>query len=240
MILKTEHQTFTAKNEKDNNLLTKLFELQDLEYKNFNKNLIPNIEESRIIGIRTPVLRKFAKDYAKTGKAAIFIKQLPHTYYEENNLHMMIITQIKDYEMCLSEVERFLPYIDNWATCDMPLPKCFKKNIDKLENVVKKWIKSGDTYTVRYGIGVLMRLYLDDSFKPEYLEIVAKTESEEYYVNMMIAWYFATALAKQWNEAIIWIEERRLSEWVHRKTIQKAIESYRITDEQKEYLRRLR
>ena len=155
-------------------------------------------------------------------------------------MHGLLIEQIKDYDICLEELERFLPYIDNWATCDIPRPKCFAKNKAELLPVIKEWIASGDTYTIRYGIGTLMSFYLDEDFKPEYIEIAAEVESEEYYVNMMIAWYLATALAKQWDATIPYLEERKLSPWVHRKTIQKAVESYRITDEQKVYLKTLR
>ena len=173
-------------------------------------------------------------------EAEAFLQELPHTYYEENNLHMQLISDIKDYERCLAEVKRFLPYINNWATCDIPRPKCFAKHKTELLPVIKEWIASGNTYTIRYGIGTLMSFYLDEDFKPEYIELVASVQSEEYYVNMMIAWYLATALAKQWDATIPYLEERKLSPWVHRKTIQKAVESYRITDEQKVYLKTLR
>ena len=177
------------------------------------------------------------RDRAGTELEDRFIDELPHQYYEENNLHMMLVTWIKDYDKCLSEVERFLPYIDNWATCDFPAPKCFEKHKEELLPVIKCWIASSETYTIRYGIGMLMRLYLDEDFEPEYVKLVAGVESDEYYVNMMIAWYMATALAKQWDAVIPYIEEHRMSDWVHRKTIQKAVESYRITDEQKKYLK---
>lgn len=217
-----------------------LMELQDPEYREFHSRLIPNIDKERVIGIRTPVLRAFAKQIAGTGEAERFLVELPHRYYEENHLHMMLITSIKDYDRCLEELQKFLPYVDNWATCDLPEPKCFAKNKEKLLPEIKGWIASAEPYTKRYGIGMLMRLYLDADFRPEYPELVASVSSEEYYVNMMIAWYFATALAKQWETVIPYIENRCLSEWVHRKTIQKAIESYRITDEQKQYLRTLR
>ena len=153
---------------------------------------------------------------------------------------MMLITSIKEYDKCLKEIEKFLPYIDNWATCDLPAPKCFAGHKEELLPHIKQWIHSGETYTIRYGIGMLMRLYLDEDFKPEYADLVAGVTSEEYYVNMMIAWYMATALAKQWDVIIPYVEEHRFSDWVHRKTIQKAVESYRITDEQKGYLRSLR
>lgn len=214
-----------------------LFELQDMAYRDFHSRLMPDIDKETVIGIRVPVLRKYAKSIAGTELAEKFIKELPHRYYEENNLHMMLITRIKDYEKCLSEIERFLPYIDNWATCDFPAPKCFENHKEDLLPVIKRWIASSETYTIRYGIGMLMRLYLDEDFDPEYVRIVAEVKSDEYYVNMMIAWYMATALAKQWDAVIPYIEEHHMPDWVHRKTIQKAVESYRITDEQKKYLK---
>lgn len=214
-----------------------LFELQDMAYRDFHSRLMPDIDKEAVIGIRVPMLRKYAKSIAGTELSEKFIKELPHRYYEENNLHMMLITGIKDYDRCLLEIERFLPYIDNWATCDFPAPKCFEDHKEELLPVIKRWIASSETYTIRYGIGMLMRLYLDADFDPEYLEFVAGVKSDEYYVNMMIAWYMATALAKQWDAVIPYIEEHRMADWVHRKTIQKAVESYRITDEQKKYLK---
>ena len=217
-----------------------LFELQDEKYRDFHSKLIPDMEKENIIGIRTPVLRKYAKQFAKTEDAAAFLQDILHTYYEENNLHMMLITSIKEYDKCLKEIEKFLPYTDNWATCDLLAPKCFAGHKEELLPHIKQWIHSGETYTIRYGIGMLMRLYLDEDFKPEYADLVAGVTSEEYYVNMMIAWYMATALAKQWDAIISYVEEHRFSDWLHRKTIQKAVESYRITDEQKGYLRSLR
>jgi 3-methyladenine DNA glycosylase AlkD len=217
-----------------------LFELQDMAYRDFHSRLMPDIDKETVIGIRVPMLRKYAKSIAGTELAEKFIKELPHCYYEENNLHMMLITGIKDYDRCLTEIERFLPYIDNWATCDFPAPKCFENHKEDLLPVIKRWIASSETYTIRYGIGMLMRLYLDADFDPEYVRIVAEVKSDEYYVNMMIAWYMATALAKQWDAVIPYIEEHRMSDWVHRKTIQKAVESYRITDEQKRYLKEYR
>lgn len=221
-------------------LQEELFELQDTAYRDFHSSLMPGIDKSDIIGIRTPVLRTFAKKFAKTEEAARFMDELPHKYYEENNLQMMLIGQIKDYDKCILELEKFLPYVDNWATCDFPVPKCFNKNKKDVLLRAKKWIASDAAYVKRYGIGVMMRLFLDEDFKEEYLQIVADVKSEEYYVNMMIAWYMATALAKQWNAAIPYIQERRLPEWVHKKTIQKAVESYRITPEQKDYLKGFR
>ena len=221
-------------------LQQQLFALQDKTYREFHSKLMPDTDKETVIGIRIPVLRKFAREFARRPEAREFLQQLPHQYYEENNLHMMLIIAEKDYEKCLAEVERFVPYIDNWATCDMPAPKCFAKHKQELLPKVEEWIASEETYTIRYGIDLLMALYLDEDFRPEYLELAASVTSEEYYVKMVIAWYFATALAKQWDAAIPYMEQRRLPDWVHRKTIRKAVESYRITKEQKDYLRTLK
>lgn len=221
-------------------LQKQLFELQDLKYRDFHSKLMPETDKETVIGIRTPVLRKFAKEFAGTSEAEAFLRQLPHRYYEENNLHMMLITGIKDYEKCMEEIQRFLPCIDNWATCDYPAPKCFARHKDQVLEEAKRWISSGETYVIRYGIGMLMRLFLDEDFSSEYLEMAAAVQSQEYYVNMMIAWYCATALAKQWDATVPYIEQHKLSDWVHRKTVQKAVESYRITPEQKEYLKGFR
>ena len=223
-----------------NELQTALFELQDLTYRDFHSRLMPGIDKDTVIGIRTPVLRKFSKEFAKTAAAETFLQELPHQYYEENNLHMMLLAGMKDYEKCVCEVERFLPCINNWATCDSPAPKCFAKHKEELLPKIRTWMASDHTYTIRYGIEMLMNLYLEEDFKPEYPMLVAAVQSEEYYVNMMIAWYLETALAKQWEAAIPYLEKRVLSDWVHRKTIQKAVESYRITPEQKVYLKSLR
>lgn len=218
-----------------------LFDMQDEGYRAFHSKLIPNIDPERIIGVRTPQLRSYAKSLAKQPEAAVFLQQLPHTYYEENNLHAFLIEQIKDYDTCVAQWNRFLPYVDNWATCDMPSPKVFKKHLQELLPQIRTWMDSGETYTVRFGIGMLMRLYLEpDTFSVEYLQWVADVRSEEYYVNMMVAWYFATALAKQWEATVPYIEERRLTQWCHNKSIQKAVESNRITPGQKDYLRGLR
>ena len=221
-------------------LQKQLFELQDLKYRDFHSKLMPETDKETVIGIRTPVLRKFAKEFAGTSEAEAFLRQLPHRYYEENNLHMMLITGIKDYEKCMEEIQRFLPCIDNWATCDYPAPKCFARHKDQVLEEAKRWISSGETYVIRYGIGMLMRLFLDEDFSSEYLEMAAAVQSQQYSVNMMIAWYFATALAKQWDATVPYIEQHKLPDWVHRKTIQKAVESYRITPEQKEYLKGFR
>lgn len=218
-----------------------LFEMQDEGYRAFHSKLIPTVDPENIIGVRTPQLRSYAKQFAKRPEATVFLEQLPHTYYEENNLHAFLIEQIKDYEACVAEWNRFLPYVDNWATCDMPRPKVFKKHLQELPEQIRAWMDSGDTYTVRFGIEMLMSLYLEpETFSLEYVQWVSEVDSEEYYVNMMVAWFFATALAKQWEAVIPYIEERTLSKWCHNKSIQKALESNRITAEQKEYLRSLR
>ena len=222
-----------------------------MKYREFHSRLLPGIDKETIIGIRTPVLRRFAGKFLKAGEflentdfgvsfPEAFFRSLPHRYYEENNLHLMLVSQIGDYRTCVDEVERFLPYINNWATCDLPAPKCFAAHKEELMPKVRSWIVSGQTYTVRYGIGMLMTFWLDADFRDEYLALAASAACDEYYVNRMTAWYFATALAKQWDRTVIWLEECRLPEWVHRKTIQKAVESYRITPERKEYLRGLR
>ena len=217
-----------------------LFAKQDLKYRDFQAPLFPNINKDKMIGVRTPELKKLAKELYGNEIANAFIETLPHTYFDENQLHTFIISLIKDYTKCLNEVEKFLPYIDNWGTCDQLSPKVFAKHKDELIASIKKWLKSKHTYTVRFAIGMLLGLYLDDSFKEEYLELVASIKSEEYYINMMVAWYFATALAKQYKSSIKYIENKKLSPWVHNKTIQKALESYRISDEQKVYLKSLK
>ena len=217
-----------------------LFKMQDKEYREFQVKLIPGKTVDVMIGVRTPDLRKYAKELVKEGKYEDFLKDLPHKYFDENQLHAFILSEIKDYDECIEYVERFLPYVDNWATCDQMSPKVFKKNKDKLLERIKVWIKSDKTYTIRFGIGMLMQHYLDEDFKKEYLKWVSEIKSEEYYVNMMIAWYFATALAKQYEETIKYIEKQKLDKWTHNKTIQKSVESYRITDNQKKYLRSLK
>ncbi len=214
----------------------KLFELQDLKYRDFHSKLMPTVDKTTIIGVRVPELRKLAKRIQGTTAAEAFLGELPHEYYEENNLHAFLIEQIKDFEAALCETERFLPYIDNWATCDMFYPKVFKKYPERLMPKIDEWIRSGKTYTVRYAVGLLMRM----DFKSEHMKKVASIKSDEYYINMMIAWYFATALAFNYEEAVLYLEEKRLDRWVHNKTIQKAIESYRIDEEIKKKLRGMR
>ena len=218
----------------------RLFEMQDVEYQAFQCKLMPTVEPDGVIGVRMPQLRQFAKEIAKREDIGDFLEQLPHQYYEENNLHGLIVEAMKDYDLCIAQLDRFLPYVNNWATCDMMSPKIFKKHLSQLLQPIQRWMAAEDVYMVRFGIGMLMKFYLDDAFEPEYLEWVAAIQSDEYYINMMIAWYFATALAKQYDSTIPFLEKRQLSTWVHNKTIQKAIESYRIKDDQKTYLRTLR
>ena len=218
----------------------RLFEMQDTGYRDFHARLIPTVKKEKIIGIRTPMLRKFAKEFGKTEESEMFLKALPHQYYEENNLHGLLIEQIRDYDKCLEELERFLPHIDNWATCDLLALHMIKKHRDIFIREVYRWMESDKPYIIRFGISMLMRHYLDEGFKPEYPEKVAAICSEEYYVNMMRAWYFATALAKQYEKILPFLEEQRMDIWTHNKTIQKSIESYRITQEQKDHLRTLR
>lgn len=217
-----------------------LFALQDTEYQMFQSKLMPAIPPETVIGVRTPLLRKLAKELAGTPQAEEFLHSLPHRYYEENNLHAFLIEQIRDYDTVLAETETFLPYIDNWATCDCFCPKVFAKHKAELLSSIRRWLNSGKLYPVRYAMGMLMRYYLDEGFRPEYLAWVAGVHSEEYYLNMMRAWYFATALTKQPDAALPWLTERRLDVWTHNKTIQKAVESCRISPEMKQQLRELR
>ena len=217
-----------------------LFELRDKEYAAFQAKLIPNISSDTIIGVRTPLLRDLAKKLRKVGDYETFLSELPHKYFDENQLHAFIISLEKDIDTALVLTESFLPYVDNWATCDQLSPKVFAKHKEKLIEHIKVWIASDKTYTVRFGIGMLMQHFLDDDFKPEYIALATSVESEDYYINMMIAWFLATALAKQYDEAVKVLQSKKLSKWVHNKAIQKAVESYRITDEKKMYLKSLR
>ena len=217
----------------------RLFALQDLSYRAFHTKLMPTVDPSRVIGVRMPALRQLAKEIAAEPQTAAEFLALPeHEYYEENNLHGLLINGMKDFEECTSALDAFLPQVDNWATCDLLKPGSFKRATkDQLLPHVRRWLASEHTYTCRFGVGVLMNYYLDEAFEPRFLEWVGAIHSEEYYVNMGIAWYFATALAKQWEEAVKWVEEGRLTHWVHNKSIQKAVESYRVSEERKEYLR---
>ncbi len=217
-----------------------LFELRDEEYAQFQAKLTPTLSPDLFIGVRVPEVRKLAKQLISDPDAARFLKELPHRYYDENMLHGLLVSEMKDYGEAIEATDRFLPYIDNWAVCDIMSPKVFKKHKGELLEKIKEWTASDKTYTIRFGIEMLMSHFLDDDFKAEYLDIVAALRSGEYYVNMMIAWFFATALTKQWDSTISYIEGNRLDKWTHNKTIQKAIESYRITDEQKKYLRTMK
>ncbi len=221
-------------------ILERILELSDKEYAIFQSKLTPNIPADKFVGIRVPDARKLAKELAGTPEADLFLKSLPHKYYDEDMLHGLLLSEIKDYDLCIAGVEDFLPYVDNWAVCDIMSPKIFKKNTDKLICKLREWIASDDIYTCRFGVDILMKYYLDDNFKPEYLELAACLKPQDYYIDMVAAWFFATALAKQWEAAIPYLEEKRLSDWVHNKTIQKGVESYRITSLQKEYLKSLR
>ena len=220
----------------------KLLSMQDKAYRDFNAKLIPTVDPKLMIGIRTPLLRKFAKDLFKTEpkQAAAFMQTLPHRYFEENNLHAFLIENIKDFDTAIAETERFLPFIDNWATCDSFAPRLFKKYPDEVYQKILIWIRSPRTYTVRYAINLLLSNYLDDRFKPEMLELVSTVKSEEYYINMMIAWYFSFALIKQYDAALPYIKKQTLAPFTHNKTIQKAVESYRIPADVKDYLRTLK
>ncbi len=218
----------------------KLFSLQDAGYKAFHSKLMPDIDPDIIIGIRIPELRKLAKELSSSPEAEIFLAALPHKYYEEKNLHAFLIENISDYELCIKAVNEFLPYVDNWATCDSLRPKVFKKHLPELENQAFEWLNSADTFTVRFGIECLMLYFLGENFSIDHANKIAKVDCSEYYVSMMVAWYFATALAKQHESAIAYVEQKKLPKWVHNKTIQKAVESYRITKEHKTYLKSLR
>ena len=218
----------------------RLFALQDAGYRDFHAALMPTVDKTLVIGVRMPALRALAKELKGTELAADFMAALPHKYYEENNLHAALIGHIRDFDACMAAVERFLPYVDNWATCDMMNPKALAKDKAALLERIRLWLQSGHTYTVRFGMEMLMNHFLEEDFREEYPALVASVQSEEYYVRMMQAWYFATALAKQYEAAVTYLEQRRLGAWVHNKTIQKARESFRVSQEQKEYLKSLK
>lgn len=219
-------------------ILEELFGLQDKTYAEFQAKLLPITPKEQVIGVRVPALRKLAKQLPD--RAGEFLTELPHQYYDENLLHGILISQIRDFDTCIRALEVFLPYVDNWAVCDTMSPKVLGDNREVVLPILRRWIASDHIYTCRFGLLCLMRYYLDDGFRPEYLELAAAVRSDEYYVRMMVSWFFATALAKQWDASIVYLQQRRLSPWVHSKTIQKARESYRITPEQKAYLATLR
>ena len=222
-------------------IIDELLKNQDMEYKKFQEKLIPSVEADKIIGVRTPSLRLIAKRIFNENKYIEFFSELPHKYFEENQIHGFLFSWIKDYDFLITELVKFFPYIDNWATCDIIAPRSFKRNTDKLLPHIYEWLGSNGTYTVRFGIGMLLKYYLDAPlFNPKYLEAVAEVKSDEYYVNMMKAWYIATALAKQYDAVLPILQEKLMDSWSHNKAIQKARESYRITPQQKEYLSTLK
>ena len=210
------------------------------EYIDFVSKLVPNVPKETILGVKTPDMRRIAREIRGTEEAEAFLRELPHKYYEENLVHFFLIAMIRDFDQCVLAVETFLPYVDCWPVCDQSTPKVFAKNHENLLPLIRKWIASDHVYTSRFGIRMLMNEFLGDDFNPEYLAWVAAVQGEDYYIRMMVAWYFATALAKRYDESVVYIEERRLEPWTHRKAIQKAIESFRVTDAHKEYLRTLR
>ena len=225
---------------KKTDLHKELKKLQDLKYRDMQIKIIPTVKPASIIGVRTPELKAMAKEILKSGDYKDFLNDLPHKYFEENQLHAFILSGMKDASECFDELEKFLPYVDNWATCDQMSPKIFKKHKEELLKRVKVWIASDEPYTIRFGVGMLMEHFLDDDYDVKYPSMVAKLRSDEYYVNMMIAWYFATALAKQYDTILPYIEKKKLDKWTHNKAIQKSVESYRITAEQKTYLKKLK
>ena len=221
-------------------ILESLYQLQDRDYRDFQCRLMPTVDLATVIGVRTPQLRQLSKTLVKRADVDAFLLDLPHAYFDLNQLHAFVLSEMKDFDRCVAEVDRFLPYVDNWATCDQLSPKAFRAHRDALLPHVLRWIASEQTYTIRFGVGMLLEHYLDGDFDPVFPELVAALRSEEYYVNMMIAWYFATALAKQYAQIVPYIENRRLDAWTHNKAIQKAVESRRITPEQKAYLKTLK
>lgn len=223
-----------------NQIKKNLFKYQDKKYQKFESSLIPNVEKKLIIGVKTPILKNMAKEIIKADLSDKYIKMLPHKYFEENQIHSFIISESKDFDECIKNINNFLKYVDNWATCDQLCPKIFKKNKNQLLIHIKKWINIKKTYYIRFGIKMLMSHFLDEDFDKKYLKIVSSIQSDEYYVNMMIAWYFATALAKQYDDTIVYLEKYKLSPWVHNQTIKKAIESYRVSEKNKKYLKSLK
>ena len=218
----------------------RLIKVRDETYREFQMKLVPNIPPETILGVRTPEMRAIAKEVFQSGERDAFLDSLPHEYYEENLIHFFVISMMKDFDACVARVEALLPYVDCWPVSDQATPKAFRKEHKKLLPYIEKWIASDHVYTARFGLRMLMNEFLDEDFKDEYLELAASKRGEDYYLKMMVAWYFATALAKRYDETVPYIENRRLDEWVRRKAIQKALESYRVTDEHKEYLKTLR
>ena len=221
-------------------LQKQLFSLSDKAYKTFQEKLMPSVDPNAVIGIRTPDLRRFAAKFAKTESAKSFIANLPHTYYEENNLHAFLIEQTDNFDHTIKELNRFLPYVNNWATCDMMSPKIFSSNKEKLLPVIQQWISSTHTYMIRFGIVMLIKHYLDEAFSPRHLRIVANISSNEYYIEMAQAWYFAEALVKQYDQTLPYLQKGQLSHFVHNKTISKACDSFRIENDKKKFLKTLR
>ena len=225
---------------KDSSILSHLYELQDIKYRNFQSGLIPTIDKEVVIGVRTPELRRLAREMVRDKEADNFIMGLPHKFFEENQLHAFIISQIPDFDMAVQAVDKFLPYIDNWATCDQMSPRIFAKNVDKLLPYIKKWLKSEHVYALRFAVLNLMRYFLDDNFDDKYVRMVLEIKSNDYYVNMMRAWYFATAVAKQYDAVFPIFQNKNLDAWTHNRAIQKAIESYRVSPKHKLELKKLK
>lgn len=223
-----------------NEIQAELFKNQDEKYRDFQAKLLPTLNPQSVIGVRTPVLRAFAKKLYKENDFSDFLNDLPHKYFDENQLHAFLISEIKDFDFCVGELNKFLPFVDNWATCDQMSPKIFKKHKKELLEQIKNWISSEKTYTLRFAVGMLMQHFLGEDFSLEFPKMILKIRSEEYYVKMMVAWYFATALAKQYDAVLPFLEDKSLEKWTHNKAIQKALESYRVSDEQKNYLRTLK
>lgn len=223
-----------------NTIQERLFDLQDLGYRDFHSKLMPTVSKNKIIGVRTPLLRKLSKELNKSDLKAEFLKALPHKYYEEDNLHAFLIEQIKDFDECISALDSFLLYVDNWATCDMMTPKVLGNHPEKLYPKIREWISSEYTYTVRFGIVTLMKFFMNDNLDKNHLNLLLTIKSDDYYINMAIAWYIATALSCNWDMVIPYIEQQKFDKWIHNKSIQKAVESYRITPEQKNYLKLLK
>lgn len=236
----------SKKNTQDNKILEYLFSMRDEEYAQFQAKLIPTIDPESVIGVRTPILRNYAKELMKSKEEEVvimreaFLKSVPHKNFDENQLHAFLVSLEKDYDKCIQEVDAFLPYVDNWATCDQMSPKIFKKHLTELDCKIKEWLESDKTYTIRFAIGMRMEHFLEDNFKYEDALCIAAIRSDEYYINMMKAWYFATALAKNYEETLPILLEKKMDIWSHNKTIQKAVESFRITPEQKVYLKTLK